>query len=108
MRDLSDFQNLNISWVQNKDKIMIMKINLTKGKGWEIVINNDKIIFINGPAAFPMILNGEIDDKYKKSIRYEKEYIEVEFKTKTLWNKLFSNDKDIQDKSEIDKINSII
>lgn len=108
MRDLSDFQNLNISWVQNKDKIMIMKINLTKRKGWEIVINNDKIIFINGPAAFPMRLNDEIDDKYKKSIRYEKEYIEVEFKTKTLWNKLFSNDKDVQDKSEIDKINSII
>lgn len=105
---MNDIQNLEISWVQNEKKIMIINVNLTKKRGWEIVIRDNKIILINGPLAIPMELNDYVDNTYKQSINYNKEYTQIEFKTRTLWNKLFSKDKDIQNKTEINKVNNIL
>lgn len=108
MRDLGDFNNLQLSWCQNSQKIITIEINLINKKGWDIIINNDKIIFVNGPFACPMKMNGEIDDSYSVNIDYNEKCTKIMFKTKETWYKFFSNDKDIQNKSEINKINNII
>ncbi len=104
---MNDLRDLEINWVQNIDKIMIIELNLTKRRGWEIIIKDNKLVLIYKSTAIPMVLYDYVDDK-KVSINYEYEKTQINFETKKLWPKLFLNDKENQNESEIKKINSIL